>query len=88
MRHRTLWIVLGIIVVCALCATIVGLSVHIVDQRNERTARARESCRVLATNARELNAVLDYVKAAGASSPNPATQTFIAGLPYAKVPAC
>lgn len=45
-------------------------------------------CVSSATNAGELNAVLDYVKAAGALSADPGTGDFLNGLPYAIVPVC
>lgn len=89
---RRAWSVVAIVALVIACTTIMGLAMHIVDVRNARRDRntvvLEVLCKSSATSAKDVNAVVLYVQAAGALSTDPATKHFLAGLPLAAVPVC
>lgn len=98
MRHRLL---LGAAVVATAlaCSLIVGLSIHIVDGRNNRaeaTAAKLQAvavsnlaiCRAQATDAGYVNAVVSYVQSFASQVTDPDARAFINGFPVASPPKC
>lgn len=96
-RRIHLWA--GVAFTAIACSLIVGLSIHIVDSRNNRSEVAAAKlqaiaqsnlavCRAQTTDAGYVNAVVSYIQSFTPQITNPGAVAFINGLPVAVAPSC